>query len=174
MKDTISPNVSVAALRKIIQRKNVCRAAAAKPRAQLHRTNLRGAAHPELDKRLYHWFCMLSARGRKRVPMTYALWGRKAEEIASELGITAFFGSLGYVQGWAGRHGVVNVRLHGLRDRWIWRRRGSAWPTCGGGWRRLTRSTSTTWMSRVCFKWLSQTARLCRPRTDAVYVAARP
>jgi len=59
IKDTIAPNASVAALRKIIKRKDVYRAAAAKPGAQLRRTNLRGAAHPELDKRLYQWFCML-------------------------------------------------------------------------------------------------------------------
>jgi len=57
IKDTIAPNASVAALRKIIQRKDVYRAAAAKPGAQLHRTNLRGAAHPELDNCTTDFVC---------------------------------------------------------------------------------------------------------------------
>jgi len=66
-----------------------------------------------MDKRLYVWFCLLTARGRKRIRVTYAYVGPKAEESATDLDINCLKASLGYVQGWAQRHQLVNVRLHG-------------------------------------------------------------
>jgi len=113
IQETLSPEATRDALRKTVERKRYYWEAAAKPGAILNGHSLRGCEYPELETRLYVWFCVLTARGRKRIPVTYAYVGCKAEEIAEDLDINCFKGSLGYVQGWAQRHQLVNVRLHG-------------------------------------------------------------
>jgi len=113
IQETLAPEATMDALRKTVERKRYYREAAERPGAMLNRLSLRGCKYPELDERLYVWFCVLTARGRKRIPVTYAYVGRKAEQIAADLDINGFKGSLGYVQGWAQRHQLVNVRLHG-------------------------------------------------------------
>jgi len=113
IQETLAPEATRDAVRKTVERKRYYREAAAKPGAMLNRHSLRGCKYFELHKRLYVWFCVLTERGRNRIPVTYAYVGRKAEEIAAYLDINGFKGSLGYVQGWAQRHQLVNVRLHG-------------------------------------------------------------
>lgn len=78
----------------------------------MDRSSARGSTFAALDKRLYDWFLLLTRRGRKRIPFTVSLLQEKALQLASELGVTGFTPSRGFVQGWARRQNVANVVLH--------------------------------------------------------------
>jgi len=73
----------------------------------------RTTPYAEIDARLPAWFLSVRDRGRKRIPTSLAILRRKALHIATDLGITNFTASNGYLQRWARRHGLVNVALHG-------------------------------------------------------------
>ena len=68
---------------------------------------------PEVVERLLAWFHAVRARGRKRVPMSLAILRSKALQIATDLDVSNFAASNGFLQNWARRHGLVNFALHG-------------------------------------------------------------
>jgi len=73
----------------------------------------RTTPYAEIDARLLAWFLAVRDRGRKRIPTALAILRRKALQIATDLGITNFTASIGYLQRWARSHGLVNVAVHG-------------------------------------------------------------
>jgi len=65
----------------------------------------------DVDRELRRWYNICAGLGADSVPLTMAVLRQRAEEIATNLGVTGFSASAGFVRRWAERHNRVIISL---------------------------------------------------------------